>query len=217
METYSSQSNAKRAARKMMLVGTAPVSADDFDVQPCDDGRFAIVWKNGEVSTIEDAAPVLEQAPEPEAEPEDKWPVGTRVVLKGAILGRIDADHLRVALDGAAETTIIVVTGNELTLETKPRQPRPKKTRVERSPTKAAQLDADAACGIMPAKPDITSHANHHYQKRFDKLAELAAADDWDTVRAYQCNGVNSYAKMVRHYRDRLVAAHDAQQAAHAA
>jgi hypothetical protein len=66
----------------------------------------------------------------------------------------------------------------------------------------------------MPTKPDVTSHANHHYQKRFDKLAELAAAGDWDAVAGYECNGVNSYAKMVRQYRDRLVAAHTAQEAA---
>jgi hypothetical protein len=42
----------------------------------------------------------------------------------------------------------------------------------------------------------------------------VAAAGDWDAVAGYQCNGVNSYAKMVRQYRDRLVAAHKAQQAA---
>jgi hypothetical protein len=66
----------------------------------------------------------------------------------------------------------------------------------------------------MPVKPDVTSHANHHYQKRFDKLAEFAAADDWEAIRAYECNGINSYAKMVRQYRDRLLAAHAAQQGA---
>ena len=66
----------------------------------------------------------------------------------------------------------------------------------------------------MPTKPDVTSHANHHYQKRFDRLAELAAAGDWDAVAGYECSGVNSYAKMVRQYRDRLVTAHRAQQAA---
>jgi hypothetical protein len=40
---------------------------------------------------------------------------------------------------------------------------------------KNAELDAAAAHGIVPEKPDVTSHANHHYQKRFDRLAELAA------------------------------------------
>ena len=80
--------------------------------------------------------------------------------------------------------------------------------------SKAAELDEAAARGIIPTKPDITSHMNHHYQKRFDKLAELAAAGDWDAVARYECNGINSYAKMVRQYRDRLVAAHNAQEAA---
>ena len=80
--------------------------------------------------------------------------------------------------------------------------------------SKAQDRDEAAARGVMPTKPDVTSHANHHYQKRFDKLAELAAAGDWDAVAGYECNGVNSYAKMVRQYRDRLVAAHTAQEAA---
>ena len=76
------------------------------------------------------------------------------------------------------------------------------------------ELDEAAARGIMPTKPDVTSHANHHYQKRFDKLAELAAAEDWDGVAGYECTGINSYAKMVRQYRDGLVAARKAQQLA---
>jgi hypothetical protein len=45
-------------------------------------------------------------------------------------------------------------------------------------------------------------------------LAELAAAGDWGAVAGYQCTGVNSYAKMVRQYRDRLVTAHQAQETA---
>ena len=79
--------------------------------------------------------------------------------------------------------------------------------------SKAAQMDEAAARGVMPSKPDVTSHANHHYQKRFDRLAELAAVGDWDAVAGYECTGINSYAKMVRQYRDRLVTAHNAQQA----
>ena len=80
--------------------------------------------------------------------------------------------------------------------------------------SKAAELDEAAARGVMPTKPDVTSHANHHYQKRFDKLAELATAGDWVAVAGYECTGINSYAKMVRQYRDRLVAAHKAQEGA---
>jgi hypothetical protein len=82
---------------------------------------------------------------------------------------------------------------------------------VQARQSKAAELDAAAARGVMPTKPVVTSHWNYHYQRRFDKLAELAAAGDWDAVAAYECNGLNSYSKMVRQYRDRLVAAHKAQ------
>jgi hypothetical protein len=82
---------------------------------------------------------------------------------------------------------------------------------VQARQSKAAELDAAAARGVMPTKPVVTSHWNYHYQRRFDKLAELAAAGDWDAVAAYECNGLNSYSKMVRQYRDRLVVAHKAR------
>jgi hypothetical protein len=82
---------------------------------------------------------------------------------------------------------------------------------VQARQSKAAELDAAAARGVMPTKPVVTSHWKYPYQRRFDKLAELAAAGDWDAVAAYECNGLNSYSKMVRQYRDRLVAAHKAQ------
>ena len=46
----------------------------------------------------------------------------------------------------------------------------------------------------MPEKPIVTSKANPHYQKRFDYLAERAAAADWPAVEAYEVKGINSYA-----------------------
>jgi hypothetical protein len=64
----------------------------------------------------------------------------------------------------------------------------------------------------MPEKPIVTSKANPHYQKRFDHLAALAAAGDWDAMQAYEVKGINSYAKMVKQYRDRLLAAHAASE-----
>jgi hypothetical protein len=84
--------------------------------------------------------------------------------------------------------------------------------------SKAAELDAAAARGVMPEKPICTSEANKkQYQPRFDFLAERAAAGDWDAVRNYEVKGVNSYAKMVKQYRERLLTAHEAQQATEAA
>jgi hypothetical protein len=87
-----------------------------------------------------------------------------------------------------------------------------------RKPSKSAELDAAAARGEMPAKPIITSKANQlQYQKRFDQLEKWALADDWDAVRGYQVKGINSYAKMVKQYRERLLAAHAASTASHEA
>jgi hypothetical protein len=86
------------------------------------------------------------------------------------------------------------------------RQSRSLRPASGRRQSKAAELDAAAARGVMPTKPVVTSHWNYHYQRRFDKLAELAAAGDWDAVAAYECNGLNSYSKMVRQYRRNLPA-----------
>jgi hypothetical protein len=67
-----------------------------------------------------------------------------------------------------------------------------------------------AATGVMPTKPIMTSPTNREqYQKRFDKLEAMAMAGDWGGVRGYEVKGINSYAKMVAAYRDRLLAAHE--------
>jgi hypothetical protein len=70
--------------------------------------------------------------------------------------------------------------------------------------------EAPVKPGEMPAKPVVTSEANQTYQKRLDELLELADAGDWDGVAGYEVKGVNTYAKMVRRYRDALLAAHRA-------
>jgi len=83
----------------------------------------------------------------------------------------------------------------------------------DRKPSKNAELDAAAARGEMPTKPIITSKANkEQYQKRFDQLEKSALAGDWDAVLNFHVKGINSYAKMVKQYRARLLAAHEAQQ-----
>ena len=41
--SFSTRSNAKRAAEKMIAKGTAPTV--DYGIKPSDDGRFEIVWK----------------------------------------------------------------------------------------------------------------------------------------------------------------------------
>jgi hypothetical protein len=152
-----------------------------------------------------------EQAqPDPATWPEVDWPAGTQVKLTGTIVERVDADHWRILIDGPLPRLTIVVAADDFAAAARRRSP-VAKPGTERRMSKSAELDARAARGEMPDKPDVTSHANHHYQKRFNLLTEFAASGDWDAVRAYECNGINSYAKQVRQYRDRLLAAHAAQ------
>jgi hypothetical protein len=116
-------------------------------------------------------------------------------------------------VDGATSGPPIFVPSSSITAARRqPSATRPARAASSGEPRrgKAREADAAAARGVTPDKPDVTSHANAHYQKRFDRLAELAASGDWNGVAAYQCNGVNTYAKMVRQYRNRLLTAHRA-------
>ena len=209
---FSNQSNARRAAKRMIKNGKAPAS--EFEIKAEADGLVAICWlTDGGTST--DSPPTAASAPSTEA-------IETEITAASA-----------AADPGAPEALPAATATADTDLELAPfetprliaelarrgfRSTRAKRARAASAPArtprrKNAELDAAAARGIVPEKPDVTSHANHHYQKRLDRLAELAAAGDWDAVRAYECTGVNSYAKMVRQYRDRLLAAHAASTA----
>jgi len=48
--SFSTRSNAKRAAEQMIAKGTAP--AVDYGIKPRDDGRFEIVWKAAAAAPI---------------------------------------------------------------------------------------------------------------------------------------------------------------------
>jgi hypothetical protein len=158
----------------------------------------------------------------------DRFPPGTRVIVQvskrkrrtGAVDYRVDATSCRVQLDGPMPSELFRYSqltlddGSEpLALVEKPsRKPRAAPS-GNRKPSKSAELDAAAARGETPTKPVMTSKANPHYQARFDKLEAMAMASDWAGVRGYEVKGINSYAKMVKQYRDRLLAAHAAQDA----
>ena len=71
------------------------------------------------------------------------------------------------------------------------------------------------ATGRLPEKaPVVTSKANPHYQKHFDRLFGLARAGNWNAVRDYEVKGSNSYSKMVARYRQDLLELHAASGAA---
>jgi hypothetical protein len=97
------------------------------------------------------------------------------------------------------------------------KQPRRlKATASHRSSRSRYAIDPEAiAAGKLPDKaPVVTSEANPHYQKHFDRLFALATAGDWDAVRDYEVNGSNSYSKMIARYRQDLLALHAASEAA---
>jgi hypothetical protein len=69
--------------------------------------------------------------------------------------------------------------------------------------------------GKLPDKaPVVTSKANPHYQKHFDRLFGFAKAGDWDAVRDYKLTGGNSYSKMIARYRQDLLALQAASETA---
>ena len=216
--TFSSRSNAKRAAEKLLAAGTAP--AVDYGIKERQDGRFEIKWKTTPVPTgaskppastdLSPDEPASTGAPVPPAAPTTDA-IETRAAAQGHPAPAAAEDPELAAVETPRLIAELERRGYNARQARQRRTPRPA---AERRPSKAAQLDEAAARGVMPTKPDVTSHANHHYQKRFDKLVELAAAGDWAAVTAYECNGVNSYAKLVRQYRDRLVTAHKAQETA---
>jgi hypothetical protein len=243
--TFSTRSNARRAAEKMITAGIAP--AVDYGIKPRDDGRFEIVWKTGngtpattgeietEITTATaaessaatsepalPAAPAATEAAEAAAAPEQPAAEAEAAPEPTPAADAPIGAESEPAPQGDQDPEVAAFETPRLIAELERRGYRTTQARQRRTQrpvsaprrSKAAELNEAAARGVTPTKPDVTSHANRHYQRRFDKLAELAAAADWDAVAGYECNGINSYAKMVRQYRDRLVAAHKAQQAA---
>ena len=283
VSSFSTRSNAKRAAGQMIAKGVAP--AADYGIELRDNGRFEIVWRTaltsatfaetlgaqvkqtcgdhilekgeGEVrpntgpSTDEveaeivtagaaaneaaapseprSLAPALgEPAPiAAQPEPENKWPDGTRVMVRkrkswreAAIVSRLDPGYWRAEYPGGgsgmfkeadiraynAERDAKPATQPGCAKATEPKKP---------SPSRYA-IDPEAiAVGRLPEKaPVVTSAANPHYQKHFDRLFGLAKAGDWDAVRDYKVTGSNSYSKMVARYREDLLALHAASETA---
>jgi hypothetical protein len=156
------------------------------------------------------AQPPASAAPAPiggESE-RDPFPVGSQVQLRARTVGQV----LESYGDGTWAVQLIVRAAD--VIRPGAREARTPKPASEQPRGKSAERDAAAARGVMPEKPVITSAANQHYQKRFDRLAELAGAGDWAAIAAYEVRGYNTYAKEVARYRDRLLAAHAASEKA---
>jgi hypothetical protein len=156
----------------------------------------------------------------------NEWPHGTRVMVRkgkswreATIINRLDPDHWRAEYPGGGSGMFreadIRAYDAERDATTAEQPPRAKAT----TPLKSAQsrygIDPEAiAAGRLPQRaPVVTSAANPHYQKHFDRLFRLAEAGDWDAVREYKITGSNSYSKMVTRYRQDLLAVHAASKA----
>jgi hypothetical protein len=160
-------------------------------------------------------------------ERDNKWPDGTRVMVRNkprswseaTIYTRLDAEYWRVLYPSGG--TGMFKEGDIRAYEAE-RDATPAKqarrataTAPQKSSRSRYAVDPEAiAAGRLPEKaPLVTSAANAHYQKHFDRLFALAKAGDWDAVRDYKVTGSNSYSKMVVRYRQDLLAVHAASEA----
>ena len=184
------------------------------------------------VSEADAASQPAPRVPEPapalsERAPKNEWPHGTRVMVRkgkswreATIITRLDPDHWRAGYPGGGsgmfrEADIRAYDPKrDATPAEQPR--RAKATAPQTSSRSRYAIDPEAiAAGRLPqGAPVVTSAANPHYQKHFDRLFGLAKAGDWDGVRNYEVKGSNSYSKMVARYRRDLLAVHAASEAA---
>jgi hypothetical protein len=162
-----------------------------------------------------------------EPAPKNEWPHGTRVMVRkrkswreAKIITRLYPDHWRAEHPGGGSgmfRAADIRTYDPKRDATPAKQPRrAKATAPQKSSRSRYAIDPETiAAGQLPKRaPVVTSAANPHYQKHFDRLFGLAKAGDWDGVRSYEVKGSNSYSKMVARYRQDLLAVHAASEAA---
>ena len=156
----------------------------------------------------------------------NQWPNGAMVMVRtrkswreATIIGRLDPNHWRAEYPGGGSGMFreadIRAYDAERDARAAAQSRRAKATAPQKSSRSRYAIDPEAiAAGRLPQKaPVVTSAANPHYQKHFDRLFALARAGDWDAVRDYKVTGSNSYSRMVERYRQDLLAVHTASEA----
>ena len=155
----------------------------------------------------------------------NEWPHGIQVMVRyrkswreATIGSRLDPDHWRADYPGGGSGLFRAtdIRAYDPECDAAPgKQPRRAKATAPQTSRSRYAIDPEAiAAGRLPdMAPVVTSAANPHYQKHFDRLFGLAKAGDWDGVRNYEVKGSNSYSKMVARYRRDLLAVHAASEA----
>jgi hypothetical protein len=180
-----------------------------------------------EAGAASQPAPVAtEPAPALSEPAPNEWPDGTRVMVRkrkswreATIINRLDPDLWRAEYPGGGSGMFREADIRAWDQEcdaTPAKQPRrAKATTPQKSSRSRYAIDPETiAAGRLPQRaPVVTSAANPHYQKHFDRLFGLAKAGNWDGVRNYEVKGSNSYSKMVARYRQDLLAVHAASEA----
>src|SRR5271155_2650428 len=206
----------------------AAASPTEAAPQPAPAATEAAPQPASEAEAASQPAPLpAEPAPASSEPAPNEWPRGTRVMVRkrkswreAAIISRLDPDHWRVEYPGGGsgmfrEADIRAYDPKrDATPADQPR--RAKATAPQNSSRSRYAIDPEAiAAGRLPQRaPVVTSAANPHYQRHFDRLFGLAKAGDWDRVLNYEVKGSNSYSKMVARYRQDLLAVHAASEAA---
>jgi len=137
---------------------------------------------------------------------------------EATIIGRLDPNHWRAEYPGGGSGMFreADIRAYDAERDARPaaQSRRAKATAPQKSSRSRYAIDPEAiAAGRLPQRaPVVTSAANSHYQKHFDRLFALARAGDWDAVRDYKVTGSNSYSKMVVRYRQDLLAVHAASE-----
>src|ERR1700731_4760155 len=144
-------------------------------------------------AALQPAPVVPEPAPALSEPTPNEWPHGTHVMVRkrkswreATIVSRLDPDHWRVEYPGGGsgmfrEADIRAYDPKRDAMPAKqPRRAKP--TTPQKSSRSRYTIDPEAiAAGQLPdTAPVVTSNANPHYQKHFDRLFALAKAGDWD-------------------------------------
>src|SRR6201997_2881498 len=187
------------AASQPAPAATEPATTDAAP-QPASEAEAA----SQPASLATEAAPALSE-PAP-----NEWPHGARVMVRkrkswreATIISRLDPNHWRAEYPGGGSGMFreADIRAYDAERNTRPaaRSRRAKATAPQKPSRSRYAIDPEAiAAGRLPQKaPVVTSAANPHYRKHFDRLFALARAGDWDAVRDYKVTGSNSYSKMV--------------------